>query len=212
MENWQNQKMRKLISNRGGEVLNKEYETLANEFGFMHTFALPKIPEHNGFAERANCTILEKARCLMNPTNLPNQYWEEAINTEMFLSNLSPTHSRNGKSPQFLWRNIFPNLTGLQTFGCQSVIHNLKRQKDWKLSSPGQKGILLGFENEGTAYRIPRLDDLKVEVTRIATFNERVFLSIPGKPNSLQWTINGIDELLPLTDIHTDTERGGFLA
>ncbi|MBW0554731.1 hypothetical protein O181_094446 [Austropuccinia psidii MF-1] len=102
----------------------------------------------------------------MNPTNLPNQYWEEAINTEMFLSNLSPTHLRNGKSPQFLWSNIFPNLTGLQTFGCQSVIHNLKIQQDWKLSSPGQEGILLGFENDGTAYRILRLDDLKVKTQR----------------------------------------------
>ncbi|MBW0483819.1 hypothetical protein O181_023534 [Austropuccinia psidii MF-1] len=44
-------------------------------------------------------------------------------------------------------------------------------------------------------------------VTRNATFNERVFPSIPGKPNSVQWTINRIDKLLPLADIHTNTQR-----
>ncbi|MBW0570370.1 hypothetical protein O181_110085, partial [Austropuccinia psidii MF-1] len=129
------------------------------------------------------------------------------IKKAVFLLNLSPTHSRSGKSPQFLWSNIFPNLTGLQTLGCESVIHNLKRQKDWELSSRGQEGILLGFENEGTAYRILRLDDLNVVVTRNTSFNGNFFPPIPGKPNSVQWTINGIDELLPLTDIHTDTQR-----
>ncbi|MBW0479360.1 hypothetical protein O181_019075 [Austropuccinia psidii MF-1] len=145
----------------------------------------------------------------MNPTNLPNKYWAEAINTAVFLSNLSPTHLRNGESPHFLWRKISPNLTGIQTFGCKSVIYNLKRLQDWKLSSPGQEGIFLGFENEGTAYCVLRLDDLKVVVTRNATFNERAFPSIPGKTNSVQWVIDEIDELLPLSDIHTDTQREG---
>ncbi|MBW0553589.1 hypothetical protein O181_093304 [Austropuccinia psidii MF-1] len=207
MENWQNQKIRKLIYDRGGEFLNQKFETLANECGVVHTFASPKTPEHNGFVERANHTILEKACCLMNPTSLPNQYSAEAINTEVFLLNLSPTHSRDGKYHQFLWSKIFLNLTRLQTFGCQSVIHNIKRQQDWELSSPVQEGILLGFENEGTAYHILRLDDLNIVVTRNATFNEKAFPSIPGKPNSVQWMINRIDELLPLTDIHTDTQR-----
>ncbi|MBW0545106.1 hypothetical protein O181_084821 [Austropuccinia psidii MF-1] len=192
MENWHNQKIRKLISDGGGEFLNKKFETLAKGCGFVHIFAPPKTPEHNGFAERANHTILEKALCLMNPTNLPNQYWEEAINTAVFLSNLSPTHSRNNKSPQLLWRNVSPNVSGLCTFGCQPVIYNVKMQHNWKLSSPRQEGILLGFENEGTAYCILILDDLKVVITRNVTFNERVFPSVPGKKNSAQWTIEKV--------------------
>ncbi|MBW0502617.1 hypothetical protein O181_042332 [Austropuccinia psidii MF-1] len=88
------------------------------------------------------------------------------------------------------------------------VIYNLKRQRDWKLSSPGQEGILLGFENEGTAYPILRLDDFKVVVTRKGTFNKRVFPSIPGRTNSVQWMIDGIDKLLPLADT-TQTHREG---
>ncbi|MBW0528925.1 hypothetical protein O181_068640 [Austropuccinia psidii MF-1] len=142
----------------------------------------------------------------MNPTNLPNQYWAEAINTAVFPSNLSPTDSRNNKSPQFLWSNFSPNLSGLCTFGCQLVIYNLKRQCNLKLSSLGQEGILLGFENEGRAYQILRLDDLKVVITRNVTFNERVFPSVLGKTNSAQWTI---DELLSPLNTYTDVQREG---
>ncbi|MBW0488376.1 hypothetical protein O181_028091 [Austropuccinia psidii MF-1] len=183
MENWHNRKIRKLVSDRGGEFLNQRFEALANECGFVHIFAPPETPEHNGFSERANRTILEKARCLMSPTNLPNRYWAEAINTAVFLSNLSPTLSRDGKSPQFLWSSISPNLTGLRTFGC--------------------------FENEGSAYRILRLDDLKVVITRNAVFNKRVFPSIPGKTTSVHWTIDGIDESLPLAATYSDRQIEG---
>ncbi|MBW0583667.1 hypothetical protein O181_123382 [Austropuccinia psidii MF-1] len=72
MENWHNRKIRKLVSDREGEFLNQRFEALENDCGFVHIFAPPETPEHNGFAERANRTILEKARCLMSPTNLPN--------------------------------------------------------------------------------------------------------------------------------------------
>ncbi|MBW0499049.1 hypothetical protein O181_038764 [Austropuccinia psidii MF-1] len=206
MENWHNQKIRKLISDRGGVFLNQKFETLAKECGFVHIFAPPKTPEHNGFAERANCTILEKALFLMNPTNLPNHYWEEAMNTAVFLSNLSTNHFRNNKSPQFLWRNVSPKLSGICMFGCQMVIYNLKMQHNWKLSSLIQEGILLGFENEGTAYRILRLDDLKVVITRNVNFNKRVFPSVPGKTNSAQWTI---DELLSPLNTYTEVQTEG---
>ncbi|MBW0520964.1 hypothetical protein O181_060679 [Austropuccinia psidii MF-1] len=93
---------------------------------------------------------MEKACCLMNHSSLPNQYWEEAVNTAVFLSNLSPTPSRENKSPNFFWTNTSAKLTKLQTFRCQAVIHSLKRQQDWKLAPPGQKGVLLGFENDSS--------------------------------------------------------------
>ncbi|MBW0583668.1 hypothetical protein O181_123383 [Austropuccinia psidii MF-1] len=69
-------------------------------------------------------------------------------------------------------------------FGCQSVIHNLKRQRDWKLASP-------------------------VVITRNAVFNETIFPSIPGKTTSVHWTINGIDEFLPLADTYSDRQIEG---
>ncbi|MBW0558137.1 hypothetical protein O181_097852 [Austropuccinia psidii MF-1] len=89
--------------------------------------ARPLTPQHNSFAKRANCTILEKTQCLMNQANIPKSYWADAVNTAVLLSNLSPTTSRANQSPNFLWTNTSPNLDRLRTFGCREVIHNLKR-------------------------------------------------------------------------------------
>ncbi|MBW0588384.1 hypothetical protein O181_128099 [Austropuccinia psidii MF-1] len=88
-----------------------------------------------------------------------------------------------------------------------SVIYNLKRQHNWKLALPGQEGVLLGFENDGTAYRILRLDELKAVATRNATFNERIFLSVPGETNTSLWTIDRINEQISTFNIHTDMQR-----
>ncbi|MBW0578728.1 hypothetical protein O181_118443 [Austropuccinia psidii MF-1] len=171
MENHHDRKIKKLVSDRG------------------------ETPEHNGFAERANRTVLEKACFLLNHSNLPNQYWAEAVNTVVFLSNFSPTASRGNKSPHSLWTNSSIKLTKLRTFGCQAVIHSLKRQRDWKLAPPGQEGVLLGFENSNMAYRILRLSDLKVAVTRNVPFNKKIFPTITGRNKSSTWCVK---------DEHTD--------
>ncbi|MBW0561750.1 hypothetical protein O181_101465 [Austropuccinia psidii MF-1] len=121
--------------------------------------SLPLDTRTQRLCQRANRTVMEKAHCLMNHSNLPNQYWAEAVNTAVFLSNLSPTPSRENKSPHFLWTNTSAKLTKLQTFRCQAVIHSLKRQRDWKLAPPCQKGVLLGFENGGTGSPLWNIKD-----------------------------------------------------
>ncbi|MBW0483493.1 hypothetical protein O181_023208 [Austropuccinia psidii MF-1] len=195
MENHHDRKINKLVSDRGSEFLNQKFENLTTECGFVHIFSPPETPEHNGFAKKANQMVLEKACCLLNHSNLPNQYWEEAVKTAVFLSNLSPTPLRGNKSPYFLWTNSSVKLTKLSTFGCQAVIHSLKRQRDSKLAPPGQEGVLLGLENGNEVYQILRLSDLKVAVTRNVTFNKKIFPTIVEGKRSLPWS---------LKDEHTD--------
>ncbi|MBW0495263.1 hypothetical protein O181_034978 [Austropuccinia psidii MF-1] len=150
MENWHNRKLKKLVSDRGGEFLNQKFRNFSNECGFTHMFSPPETPENNGYAKRENFTVLEKARCLMNHANLPNQYWAEEINTAF-----------------------------------------LKRQQDWKLAPPCQEGVLLGFENDNTAYQILRLSDIIVVVTRNVTLNEKIFPSVANGKTSPLWHIAG---------------------
>ncbi|MBW0477922.1 hypothetical protein O181_017637 [Austropuccinia psidii MF-1] len=141
MENQQDKKIKKLTLDWGGEFLNEKFKRLAENCGFLHIFSPPETPEHNGYAERCNCTILEKSRCLMGTANLPNQYWAKAINTAVFLSNMSPTPLRGNKTPYQLWSNNPPRLRRLRIFGCRAVIYNLKIRCSWKLSPPGQEGV-----------------------------------------------------------------------
>ncbi|MBW0480720.1 hypothetical protein O181_020435 [Austropuccinia psidii MF-1] len=90
MENQQNQKIKKVISDQGGEFLDKAFNQLAKDCGFLHFLSPPETLQHNGFSERANRTILDKTRCLLGSSHLPNSYWLEAVNTAVLLSNLSP--------------------------------------------------------------------------------------------------------------------------
>ncbi|MBW0577268.1 hypothetical protein O181_116983 [Austropuccinia psidii MF-1] len=60
MENLHDRTLKKLVSDRGGEFLNKDFHSLAELKGFVHVFSPPETPQHNGYSESANWTILEK--------------------------------------------------------------------------------------------------------------------------------------------------------
>ncbi|MBW0504170.1 hypothetical protein O181_043885 [Austropuccinia psidii MF-1] len=157
-----NKTLKCLVTGRGGEFVNHNFRKLADDCGYVHIMAPPETPQHNGFAERANRTILEKSRCLMSQANLPKHYWAEAVSTAVLLSNLSPTASRKNQSPHFLWTNTLPKLKQLRIFACRAVIHNLKRQYKGKMEPHRQPGILIGYDNNNTAYCIVQLSNSKV--------------------------------------------------
>ncbi|MBW0481566.1 hypothetical protein O181_021281 [Austropuccinia psidii MF-1] len=147
-------KNKKLVSDRGGEFENKNFSELAASCSFIHLFAPTSTPEHNGFAERENCTILDKARCLLLTSNLPRSYWAEAVNTASFLSSLMPTPSGDNLSPFSAWSSKPSQMKRLRTFGCKALILVHKNRREWKLSPTSEKGILLCFVNDNSAYKI----------------------------------------------------------
>ncbi|MBW0480758.1 hypothetical protein O181_020473 [Austropuccinia psidii MF-1] len=97
MENIQDRKIKRILTDGGGEFVNHQFKTLAAKSSFIHSVSPPYTPEHNSFAERANKTILDKARCLLLISNLPSFYWEEAVNTATHLVNIIPTPSTNNQ-------------------------------------------------------------------------------------------------------------------
>ncbi|MBW0516093.1 hypothetical protein O181_055808 [Austropuccinia psidii MF-1] len=137
----QGRKIRKIVSDRGGEFSNTEFKKLSNENGFIHVTSPPYTPQLNGFAKRANRAILEKACCLLLKANLPNHYWAEAINHATLLTNLIPTPSRENLSPFQLWTGNAPKIKSLRTFGCKVVFAVPKQRSPWKLSTTGETGM-----------------------------------------------------------------------
>ncbi|MBW0478285.1 hypothetical protein O181_018000 [Austropuccinia psidii MF-1] len=126
-ENFHYLKIKKLVSDRGGEFENKNFSELAASCGFIHLFAPTSTPEHNGFSEHANRTILNKARCLLLTSKLPRSYWAEAVNTASFLSNLMPTPSTDNLSP-FL--ACFPSLAAKPDIHDCSRWVDINQEKD----------------------------------------------------------------------------------
>ncbi|MBW0558206.1 hypothetical protein O181_097921 [Austropuccinia psidii MF-1] len=182
LENLHDRKIKKIVTDGGGEFVNQRFKDLANTCGFTHIVAPPYTPEYNGFAERANRTILDKARCLLLNSNIPNQYWAEAVNTATFLTNIIPTPSRNNYSTHYLWLKVPPKIRKIRTFGCKVVFAIPKQKRTWKLGPVGEIGILLGFENE--AYRILKISDKKVYSSRHVVFFEKEFPSLSDNKKS----------------------------
>ncbi|MBW0477194.1 hypothetical protein O181_016909 [Austropuccinia psidii MF-1] len=129
MKNSQDRKIKKILIYGGGEFVNNQFKTLSNQNDFTYCIAPPYTPEHNGFAERANCTILDKARCLLLTSKLPSCYWAEAKNTAIHLPNLIPTASRNNMSPHLLGTVTAPKICSIRTFGCKVILYTRRHQR-----------------------------------------------------------------------------------
>ncbi|GJQ68569.1 hypothetical protein Trydic_g17126 [Trypoxylus dichotomus] len=56
-------------------------------------------PEQNGVSECKNRTLLDMAHCLMMQTELPSQFWAEAVYTANYIRNRCPTRSLNSRTP-----------------------------------------------------------------------------------------------------------------
>ncbi|MBW0478652.1 hypothetical protein O181_018367 [Austropuccinia psidii MF-1] len=175
-------RIKKLVSDRGREFGNKNFPMLAASCGFVHLFAPTSTPENNGFPEHANRTILDKVRCLLLTSNLPRSYWAKAVNTASFLSNIVPTPSRDNLSPFSLWSSKPSRIKRLKTFGCKDFILIHKNKREGKLSTTSKEGILLGFVNDNSAYKILRLRDKAVVITRHSLFVEDKFPSLDNTP------------------------------
>ncbi|MBW0491336.1 hypothetical protein O181_031051 [Austropuccinia psidii MF-1] len=106
MENIHDCSIKKLVSDHGREFLNEKFKKLSEEQWFTHFFSPPETPQHNGFTEIANQTILEKAWCMLSTSNLPNCFWAEAVNTATLLSSFTPTPSRMNNCPFALWKKL----------------------------------------------------------------------------------------------------------
>lgn len=61
-----------------------------------------------------NCTLVEKARCLLNDAQLGKEFWAEAVATATYLVNRCPTRSVGDKTPEEVWSGRKPNLKHLR--------------------------------------------------------------------------------------------------
>jgi hypothetical protein len=99
---------------------------------------VPYSPQQNGVSERLNRTLIEKVRCLLHGSQLPNEFWGLALDTAVYLYNRLP-HSAIDKVPYTAWNGYEPLMSHLKVFGC--LAHSVVLKKSGKLSSEVLSGI-----------------------------------------------------------------------
>src|SRR6185312_1385971 len=128
-------------------------------------------PQQNGVVERRNQTIVGMAHSMMKAKAMPAEFWGEAVSTEVFILNRSPTKALKGMTPYQAWYGRKPNVSYLRTFGCIGHVKTVKPGLG-KLEDRSTKMVFLGYEDGTKAYRLYDPAREKVVVSRDVVFDE----------------------------------------
>jgi hypothetical protein len=164
-----------LRSDNGTEFCNRIFAKYLQSSGIKHQKTVPYTPEQNGVAERANRSIIEKARTIMYEANLSKKFWAEAANTVVYLKNRSPTKAVMNAVPEELWSKRKIDLSHLKVFGCLTygLIPSQKRRKlDMKTTDAM---IFVGYPDDMKGYRLMDPKTNAVYVYRDVKFLENIF-------------------------------------
>ena len=158
-----------------GEQKSYEFEEFLIKCESIAEYTSPYSSQSNGRAERSIRTIFEKAEALRFLKKLPQRAWAECTNTATYLLNMLPCSSNeNSMSPNQAYDGIIPDVSKLRAFGCTAFVHipnSLRNPLDPKAT----QGILVGYSDNGSAYRI--MTDIKtgkIVTTKHVTFAETV--------------------------------------
>lgn len=162
-------KVKRIITNGGGEFVNQDMDMWLSEKGISHLVTTRNTPQNNGTAERMNRTIMEKARTIRIDSDLPKELWAKLVSTAVFLYN------RNQKTKPFfrLWGEE-PKLAHIKPVGSDVVYSVHHFQNLGKLDPWCRKGILVGFDEEMKLYRVWDPENGKVVRSRDIAFNSPV--------------------------------------
>lgn len=150
-ENQTGKRLRIVRSDNGKEYTNHYLTDFFRRNGIRHQLTVEYTPEQNGVAERANRTIVEKARSMLQEAGLDSKYWAEAVNTAVYLKNRSPTKAVRGMTPEEAWTG--KNLKYLRVFGSKAHVH-VPKQLRTKWDSKSKEMIFVGYCEDSKAYRL----------------------------------------------------------
>lgn len=168
------QKLKTLRSDNGKEYVNKQMNEFMKKHGINHQLTVEYTPEQNGVAERANRTIVEKSRSMIQEAGLSNKLWAEAVNTAVYLKNRSPTKAVRNKTPEEAWTGRKQNLKFIRVFGCKAFMH-IPKQKRTKWDPKSKELLHIGYCEDSKAYRLFDPETKMVHKGRDVVFFENQF-------------------------------------
>jgi hypothetical protein len=154
VENETGRKIKALRSDNGSEFCNQKLDNFLIENGIKHELTAVYTPQQNGAAERLNRTLVEKTRCLLKDSGLPERFWGEAILTANYIRNHTQTSICKDVVPMELWNGRRPSIGFFRVFGCRAYARVPRPQQCGKFGARATKGIFVGYDQARKAYRI----------------------------------------------------------
>lgn len=166
-------KIKMLRSDNGLEYVNKKLQVYLEQHGIIHQKTVPYSPAQNGVSERANRTIVEKARCMLQDAGLDKRFWAEAVQTAVYIKNRTPTKAVMGATPEEKFTGKKVNVSHFKVFGCRAYALISKRKK---LDPKSKQYTFIGYCEETKGYRLVDLSNPRaVVIARDVAFFENKF-------------------------------------
>lgn len=160
-------RVKRIRCDNGGEYSSNDLKKFCKKKGINIEYSLPYSPQMNGKSERMNRSLLDKARTILNESELPRHLWGQAVLTATYLLNRCPSKSINFEIPAKIFDREFI-LTKLRVFGCKAWAIILPRRD--KFSERAISGRMVGYAKNGYKIWDPKTDT--VIVSRDVRFDE----------------------------------------
>lgn len=171
-------KIKILRTDNGSEYVNKQFENYLTSKGIEHQTSVPYSPQQNGIAERTNRSIIEKARSMLAGSSLSKAYWQDAVDTAVYLKNRSPHVALKTHTPFEKWTGNKPNISNLRVFGCRALVQIPSCHRK-KLDLKAAQYIFVGYTNDPNSYMFRNvLYPRRLIKARDVTFFEECFTDI----------------------------------
>ncbi|KAL0540755.1 hypothetical protein IC582_020769 [Cucumis melo] len=147
---------------------------------------VPFTPQQNGVVERKNRTILNMTRSMLKYKKMPKEFWAQAVECAVYLSNRSPTRSLWNKTPQQAWAGRKPSIDHLRVFGCMAYAH-IPDQKRSKLDDKSEKYVFVGYDASSKGYKLYNPVTKKTIVSRDVVFDEETSWNWNDEPEDYKF-------------------------
>nr|GEY65329.1 zinc finger, CCHC-type [Tanacetum cinerariifolium] len=97
-------------TNHGGEFNSSEFIQYCKENGIARQLTAPYSLQQNRVVERKNRTIMSTTRCMMKATEMPRDFWAEAVRHAIYILNSVPTKALEDITPYEAIKGKKPNL------------------------------------------------------------------------------------------------------
>ncbi|SGY14895.1 BQ5605_C013g07155 [Microbotryum silenes-dioicae] len=189
-------RVKTLCSDNGGEYVSTAFNGYCVARGIRRELTIPYTPEQNGWAERANRSIVEGTLSLLSHSGLPRSCWDEAAMCYIHVKNLSPHAALGGDVPDRRWLGHTPGVRGLRAFSCCAWTTVPAHRRD-KLNPKGIPLVFVGYDRHAKAYRLLDPSSMRVRLGRNVTFVETEFPFAIVPTRVTQPSIPGYSPLLP---------------
>lgn len=145
-------KIQIIRSDNGSEFKNTAIKLMLHSEGIIQEFSAAYTAQQNGESERANRTVLDSARTMLQNSKLPLALWREAILTAVYLRNRITNRRCSDRTPFEVFFGKAPIYDHLVPFGTElQALDNSTSLS--KFSAKTIDVFMVGYTNRQNTYR-----------------------------------------------------------